>query len=164
MIELKESVVDKGDNYWSTEKVEELLFRIEEEGLELKDLKNHPFYGGDTDLKKADLLWEYTPEEIKILENCARDVVYFAQFCKVMTDEGYMHIQLREYQESILKEYQKHRFNVFLAPRQVGKCFLPTCKVETKEKVLDISSLKLQKNIGFLEVIKRFLYKIYSWL
>ena len=38
-----------------------------------------------------------------------------------MTDEGLNYITLRDYQTSVLKEYQNHRFNVFLAPRQVGK-------------------------------------------
>ena len=38
-----------------------------------------------------------------------------------MTDEGYMKIRLRPYQERVLKSYQDNRWNIFLAPRQVGK-------------------------------------------
>jgi hypothetical protein len=38
-----------------------------------------------------------------------------------MTDEGYMKIQLRPYQEMVLRSYQDNRWNIFLAPRQVGK-------------------------------------------
>jgi hypothetical protein len=38
-----------------------------------------------------------------------------------MTDDGLVYVKLRDYQESVLREYQGNRFNVFLAPRQVGK-------------------------------------------
>ena len=41
-----------------------------------------------------------------------------------MTDTGLAYITLREYQESVLREYQANRFNIFLAPRQVGKSIM----------------------------------------
>jgi hypothetical protein len=107
-------------NYWSTQKVEQLLFRMEEEGLDYKSVDN-PFHDGDPELKRSNLLYEYTPEEILEIEKCAKDVVYFAKYCRVMTDDGLFYVKLRDYQESVLREYQASRFNIFLAPRQVGK-------------------------------------------
>jgi len=74
-------------NYWSTQKVEQLLFRMEEEGLDYKSVDN-PFHDGDPELKRSNLLYEYTPEEILEIEKCAKDVVYFAKYCRVMTDDG----------------------------------------------------------------------------
>lgn len=112
--------LDQESNYWSTKRIEDLLWRMEEEGLNYRDVEN-PFHDGDPELKAANLLWEYTPEEILEMQKCAKDVVYFAQYCKVMTDDGLNYINLRDYQESILREYQGNRFNVFLAPRQIGK-------------------------------------------
>lgn len=111
---------EREDNYWSTERIDELLWKIEEEGLDYKDVDN-PFHDGDPEYKRSNILWEYTEEEIIEIQKCAKDVTYFARYCKVMTDNGLDYIRLRDYQTSVLKEYQSHRFNIFLAPRQVGK-------------------------------------------
>jgi hypothetical protein len=113
-------VTEIESNYWSTQKVQQLLFRMEEEGLDYKSVDN-PFHDGDPELKRSNLLYEYTPEEILEIEKCAKDVVYFAKYCRVMTDDGLFYVKLRDYQESVLREYQASRFNIFLAPRQVGK-------------------------------------------
>jgi len=110
-------------NYWSTKRVEELLWKVEEEGLNYKEVDN-PFHDGDPELKRANILWEYTTEELLEIKKCAKDVTYFAKYCQVMMDHGLDYIRLRDYQESVLKEYQSHRFNVFLAPRQVGKSIM----------------------------------------
>jgi hypothetical protein len=107
-------------NYWNTRKVEELLYKAEEEGLDFKSVDN-PFHDGDPQLKRANILWEYTKEEIQEIERCGKDVVYFSQYCQVMTDDGLMYVNLRDYQESVLREYQANRFSVFVAPRQIGK-------------------------------------------
>ena len=110
-------------NYWSTKRVEELLWKVEEEGLNYKEVDN-PFHDGDPELKRANILWEYTSEEILEIQKCAKDVTYFAKYCQVMMDHGLDYIKLRDYQTSVLKEYQASRFNVFLAPRQVGKSIM----------------------------------------
>jgi hypothetical protein len=108
------------NSYWSTERVNELLRRIDEEGLDYKEVDN-PFHDQNPDLKKANILWEYTEEEILEIKKCAQDATYFAKYCQVMTDEGLQYISLRDYQKSVINEYQNHRFSIFLAPRQVGK-------------------------------------------
>jgi hypothetical protein len=107
-------------SYWSTDRINELLRKVDEEGLDYKSVDN-PFHDNDPEFKRANVLWEYTPEEILEMKKCAEDVTYFSKYCQVMTDEGLNYIRLRDYQESVLREYQAHRFNVFLAPRQVGK-------------------------------------------
>jgi hypothetical protein len=111
---------EKDSNYWSTKRIEELLFKVEEEGLDYKSVDN-PFHDGDPELKMSNLLYEYSQDEILEMERCAKDVVYFSKYCRVMTDDGLFYVKLRDYQESVLREYQANRFNIFLAPRQVGK-------------------------------------------
>lgn len=110
-------------NYWSTAKVNELLRKADEEGLDFKSVDN-PFHDNNPELRRSNVLFEYTQEEIIEIDKCARDVIYFAKYCQVMTDTGLAYITLREYQESVLREYQANRFNIFLAPRQVGKSIM----------------------------------------
>jgi hypothetical protein len=151
-------------NYWSTKRIGDLLRKVEDEGLDYKSVDN-PFHDGDPDLKKSNLLWEYTTEELQEMQRCAKDVVHFAKHCQVMTDNGLQYIQLRDYQESVLREYQNNRFNVFLAPRQVGKCLLPTSYIrkENGKKVI-IKHLKNKKNQRVLSYLKNFLYKLYYFI
>lgn len=121
---LEEEIEDSQDSsYWSTERINDLLRRVDEEGLDYKSVEN-PFYDNNPDLKRANLLWEYTSEEIIEMKKCAQDVIYFSKYCQVMTDNGLNFLDLRDYQQSVLREYQLHRFNVFLAPRQVGKSII----------------------------------------
>jgi hypothetical protein len=103
---------------WTTEKVDKLLAAMEE-GYNSAD---HPFYEGNPDYKKGNITFEYTDWEYDELKKCAKDIVYFANtYCQVMTDEGYMKITLRPYQEMVLRSYQDNRWNIFMAARQIGK-------------------------------------------
>ena len=122
--ELSKNAAELNDgNYWSTAKVNELLRKADEEGLDFKSVDN-PFHDNNPELRRSNVLFEYTQEEIVEIDRCARDVIYFAKYCQVMTDTGLAYIKLREYQESVLREYQANRFNIFLAPRQVGKSIM----------------------------------------
>lgn len=120
MENLLESGIQQETTYWTTSRIDELLRRVDEEGLDYKSVDN-PFHDNNPELKRANILWEYTNEEILEMKKCAEDVTYFSKYCKVMTDTGLDYIRLRDYQESVLREYQGSRFNIFLAPRQVGK-------------------------------------------
>jgi hypothetical protein len=157
-------IEENESNYWSTDRVNELLWKIEEQGLDYKEVDN-PFHDSDPELKRANILWEYTQEEILEIERCAKDVTYFAKYCQVMMDHGLDYITLRDYQSSVLKEYQSHRFNVFLAPRQVGKCLLPTTHIiDENYKKVPINTLKNKKNKNIYFYAKSILYKLYKIL
>ena len=103
---------------WTTESVNQLLLALEE-GYKPKST---PFYEGNPNLRKGNIVFNYTPEELREIKKCATDIVYFANnYCTVMTDEGLQTIILRDYQENMLRQFQKERFNVCLASRQIGK-------------------------------------------
>ena len=103
---------------WTSNKVEQLMLAIDE-GYKPKST---PFYEGNPNLRKGNIVFNYTDEEIREIKRCAKDIVYFANtYCTVMTDEGLQTINLRPYQEEMLRQFQAERFNICLASRQVGK-------------------------------------------
>lgn len=110
----------KGKNkVWNTERVLECQRAIQD-GLEIQG--GTPFYEGNLDYRAADIIFEYSEEELVEIAKCASDIVYFAnKYCVSMTDDGVQQIRLRDYQEDVLRAYQDNRFVVFLASRQIGK-------------------------------------------
>ena len=126
-------------------------------------------------MKSADVVFEYTKEEIEELGKCAADVVYFGnRYCHSMTDEGIRQIQLRPYQETMLDSFQDNRFVVMLASRQIGKCHLYSTKITLKDssgKVKKVSvgrlfykELAAERHLTFLEKLKLNLWKLYDAL
>lgn len=104
---------------WSTKKVNDLVLAMDQ-GYRPKI--SLPFYENKQYLRKGNIVFEYTDEEISELAKCAQDIVYFAEkYAVVMTDEGVMQVELRDYQKTLLKDFQENRFNVVLASRQMGK-------------------------------------------
>lgn len=103
---------------WTSERVEQLMLALEE-GYKPKST---PFYEGNPNLRRGNVVFNYTPHELREIKKCATDIVYFANtYCTVMTDFGLQTIELRGYQEEMLRQFQKERFNVCLASRQIGK-------------------------------------------
>jgi len=103
---------------WTSERVEQLMLALEE-GYKPKST---PFYEGNPNLRRGNIVFNYTPHELREIKKCATDIVYFANtYCTVMTDHGLQTIKLRGYQEEMLRQFQKERFNVCLASRQIGK-------------------------------------------
>jgi len=103
---------------WSTKKVNDLIVAMED-GYKPK---MNPFHGGNLNLRKGNIVFEYTQKELMEIKRCATDIVYFANnYCTVMTDDGLQTITLRGYQEEMLKQFQAERFSVVLASRQIGK-------------------------------------------
>lgn len=104
---------------WSTRQINDLLLALDQ-GYRPK--VKMPFYEGKQFLRKGNIVFEYTDEEIAELARCATDIVYFAEkYAVVMTDEGIQRVKLREYQKRMLRNFQSERFNIVLASRQMGK-------------------------------------------
>lgn len=104
---------------WNTQKVDDCVEMMEKYG---EFPGGNPFVEKDISLRAADIVFEYTEEEIEEIKRCANDVIYFAnKYCRAMTDDGIVNITLRDYQERVLKSFQDNRFSVFLASRQIGK-------------------------------------------
>jgi len=107
---------------WTTNRYTKLLDDIENGAIDIKTVRNSPFKDNEVSWKKANLIFEYTPEEVEEIRKCKADVIYFAnKYAQVMTEEGIQQIILRDYQEEILSAFKKNRFNILDASRQIGK-------------------------------------------
>lgn len=107
---------------WTSIKVKQLLDDFENGLIDIKTIKNSPFKDNDPVWKKAKIVFEYTPDELEEVRKCKADPMYFAStYAHVMTDDGVVQVELRDYQEEILQSFNKNRFNCLMASRQIGK-------------------------------------------
>lgn len=115
----EESDVGGQKQVWSTKSIDDLLVALDKG---YRPQIRMPFYEGKQHLRKGNIVFEYTDEEITEIAKCAKDIVYFAEkYAVVMTDEGIRKVKLRDYQKDLLKSFQENRFNVVVAARQMGK-------------------------------------------
>lgn len=122
---------------WSTESLDLALKGLEQG----RKLIANPFYEGNTQLLKGELVFERTPEEIEEFRKCMNDIIYFSNtYGKLMTPEGVQHIKLRDYQEQYLKQVEANQMNILLSARQAGKCVLFVTEIEC---VIDFSKIKI---------------------
>ena len=117
---------DINTSIWTTIRINKLLEQVENDGLDIKGLHNSPFKDNDLNLKRANLPFEYTPEEWSELAKCKEDILYFAyNHCCIQTSKGVMLIKeaggLRDFQEQILLSLHANQYNILMASRQIGK-------------------------------------------
>ena len=86
------------------------------------------FYLGNTNLPTAQTEYDYTPDMIKEIAKCRKNILHFASnyFYIINVDEGRQKIKLHKFQKRILKALSENRFNILLASRQIGKTTLMT--------------------------------------
>lgn len=157
---------------WSTKNVNDYVIALDKG---YKPNVSSPFYEGKQHLKKGNIVFEYTDDEIKEIAKCAKDIVYFAEkYAVVMTDDGMQRVKLREYQKVMLRNLQDNRFNIVLASRQMGKCFIHNTRIDIRDsqgdtKTITIgelfyTALKERRPLKVTEWFKWKLWKLYSWV
>lgn len=83
------------------------------------------FYLGDKNLPSGNIKQEYTPQQIKEVVACAKDIIRFTKHFFITTlEHGKEKIHLYRPQKRIIKAFVKNRFNIILASRQIGKTTL----------------------------------------
>jgi len=89
-----------------------------------KDEVTH--YLNNTRLPASNSIFAWTPERLKELDKCRKNLLYFAEnyFFITTLDEGKKKIKLYKAQKRILKSLENNRFVVLLASRQTGKTTL----------------------------------------
>lgn len=123
---LSGSPEDTNTSIWTTIRINKLMDDIENDGFDIKGLHNSPFKDNDVNLKRGNLPFEYTPDEIEELKKCKVDIIYFAtNYCKIQTGDGIKFIKdtpgLRDFQEEILHSFKGNKYNILMASRQTGK-------------------------------------------
>lgn len=106
---------------WTTKKINEWCETYS--NGEIQDKSKNPWQDGIYGIRKAGLVFEYTPEEITEIAKCSNDVIYFANnYCYCLQgSKGYKRMKLRKYQERMLHDYQNNHFNCVCSSRQIGK-------------------------------------------
>ena len=80
-------------------------------------------YLGNPNLKKANTEIEFTEEQILEIVKCKDDPVYFARnYIKIVSlDHGLVPFEMYPFQEKLITNFHKNRFNICKMPRQTGK-------------------------------------------
>lgn len=80
-------------------------------------------YLGNPNLKKANTKISFTKKQIQEWIDCENDPVYFAKkYIKIISlDEGLVPFEMYDFQENLITNFHKNRFNIAKLPRQTGK-------------------------------------------
>ena len=80
-------------------------------------------YLGNPNLKKINTKVEYTKEQIKEYQKCAKDPLYFMlNYVQIVSlDEGLVPFKMYDFQQHIVKTIHDNRFTICKLPRQSGK-------------------------------------------
>ena len=110
-------------------------------------------FSGNEMLKAAGVQIEYTPEQIEEYQKCMNDPIYFARnyVTIVNLDKGRMMFDMYPFQEKMVKQFQKERFNICKLHRQCGKCLADKTIIKIKNKktgkIEDISVQDFQERV-----------------
>ena len=86
-------------------------------------LKQSDAYLSNPNLKRANTAFSWTEEQVIEFLKCKEDPVYFAKnYIKIVSlDHGLVPFSLYPFQEKLINNFHKHRFNICKMPRQTGK-------------------------------------------
>jgi hypothetical protein len=117
----------KNNSYiWTTERINTLIDDINNGEKDIRKLTNSPFKDNDMNLRRENLPFEYTPEEMVELSKCKASPLYFiSNYCVIQTNNGRMVVKkaggLRDFQVDIVNNYNNNPLNILMASRQTGK-------------------------------------------
>ncbi len=86
-------------------------------------MSSDQIYLGNPLLKKANVPYNWTKEEIEEYIKCKEDPVYFAlNYVKIVqVDEGLIPFRMYDFQKELVNRFHNNRFNIAKLPRQTGK-------------------------------------------
>lgn len=105
-------------------------------------------YMGNPNLPSTKAEFDYTAEQIKEIQKCAKNITHFAEehFYITTLDHGKQKIALYRPQKRIIKNLGKHNRVVCLASRQTGKCVHANTVIKIRNKqTLEIEELTMEE-------------------
>lgn len=138
-------------------------------------LKQGDAYLSNPNLKRANTSIQWTEEQIIEFLKCKKNPVYFAKnYIKIVNvDDGLISFNLWPFQEKLVSNFHKNRFNICKMPRQVGKALaldtpIPTKngwttigKIQIGDKILSPSGNEVSVTFKTETMINHQCYKIY---
>lgn len=175
-MDINKKTMDKNfEGLLTTEKVNEIM---EKQKMNLKISQNEKiWFNKEIGIRKADLNFAMTSDELDEYTKCKLDIHYFAdKYCHIKREDGTIGpMVLRDYQKDIIDLYSENRYSILMASRQTGKCNSLISKVlikdtrtgevyETTLGELYYRYIKMERDLTILEKIKLYLYHMLSRL
>ena len=117
-------------------------------------LKQGDAYLSNPNLKRANTPIQFTEEQIIEFLTCKEDPVYFAKkYIKIVNvDDGLVKFNMWPFQERLVNNFHKNRFNICKMPRQCGKCFHINTSIKVRNKITgEIIELTVGELYGKIE-------------
>lgn len=97
----KQAELQKKSNVYNTELIDLI---IKESGDEHGKPDTTPFFHGNYNWRDAGVIFDYTPEEMEIIEHCANDCPWFAEnYAKFLNKKGRTTVKLYDFQRENLE-------------------------------------------------------------
>ena len=112
-------------------------------------LKIGDAYLSNPNLKRANTPIQFTEEQIIEFLTCKEDPVYFAKkYIKIVNvDDGLVKFNMWPFQERLVSNFHKNRFNIAKMPRQVGKALALDTLIPTPEGWTTIGDIEVGDQI-----------------
>ena len=106
---------------FSTKVIDKMMAEVDE-GRVLRRYES-PWLKNITGVRKPNVPWAWTQEELVEYGRCADNVSYFAEnYCKIKLEDGtYGKMDIRDYQQEIIDLYTNNKYGILMASRQSGK-------------------------------------------
>ena len=96
----KQAELEKKSKVYSTEKIKEITTNVLNGGK----ADTTPFFHGSPDWRDAGVIFDYTDEELEIMEKCSNDCIWFVEhYAKFLNKKGRTTVKLYDFQKENLK-------------------------------------------------------------
>lgn len=130
-------------------------------------LTKEQVFTGNTRIKRANVKFEMTNEQLSEWMKCKLDPVYFLKtYGRVVhVDRGLVPLKLYKYQEKMIRNFQRERFNIVLTCRQAGKTtgvvgFLAWYSIFHSEKDCHVLANKFDQSMEIMKRLRRLIEEL----